>query len=542
MLFNSIFTSEGSTNCIYEFLKLLNIPVTRTSLKKDLNDHPGHPGLLAISDVLTRYNVENRCYKIGADKIPSLPLPFIALVNGRNNTADGFTVIKAIEESKVRMYHAEKNAWQYTPLQELINYWTGIVLVAQPLALTGEKDFSRKLLAERTGKLLNRLMLFFLPLAVVCSCILVMLRSGWPALPIVFLFLLLVAGSLISSLLLWYELEPQRALFKKVCTRGDHIDCHAVLQSGSSGIAGIKWSLLGFGYFAGSLLGLLLTATAGLQALSLLAWINLLTVPYILFAVFYQWLVIRKWCVLCLAVKSVLLLQLLLGWSAGWFKGITLAELQAQTILVMAVSFFIPLGLGGLLLPTYRQNLGNRYNIAVLKRLKYDRAVFDQLLAREKPLLVNTDGLGLVLGSESPTSKIVKVCDPLCTPCSETHGLLKELLRSNPRLQLQIIYAPVNNEQDARAPVIKHLLALAEMGDQQLLKQALDDWYGQSEKSYAHLAGRFPLPDNLQLQTPKLQAMADWCQQMDIAVLPTIFVNGFQLPDIYDVNDLRYLL
>jgi len=43
-------------------------------------------------------------------------------------------------------------------------------------------------------------------------------------------------------------------------------------------------------------------------------------------------------------------------------------------------------------------------------------------------------------------------------------------------------------------------------------------------------------------QDHKLKAMSTWCKDMDIAATPTYFLNGYQLPDAYSVEDLEYFL
>ena len=46
----------------------------------------------------------------------------------------------------------------------------------------------------------------------------------------------------------------------------------------------------------------------------------------------------------------------------------------------------------------------------------------------------------------------------------------------------------------------------------------------------------------LKLQTEKVKAMHDWCNEVDIQFTPTFFINGHQLPEIYSLADLQYFL
>lgn len=36
--------------------------------------------------------------------------------------------------------------------------------------------------------------------------------------------------------------------------------------------------------------------------------------------------------------------------------------------------------------------------------------------------------------------------------------------------------------------------------------------------------------------------MEKWCKETDIRFTPTIFINGYELPAAYDIEDLNYFL
>jgi protein-disulfide isomerase len=40
----------------------------------------------------------------------------------------------------------------------------------------------------------------------------------------------------------------------------------------------------------------------------------------------------------------------------------------------------------------------------------------------------------------------------------------------------------------------------------------------------------------------KIEAMNKWCKSTGISFTPTIFINDYQLPDVYSIEDLQYFL
>ncbi len=46
----------------------------------------------------------------------------------------------------------------------------------------------------------------------------------------------------------------------------------------------------------------------------------------------------------------------------------------------------------------------------------------------------------------------------------------------------------------------------------------------------------------LKCRIKKIEVMNEWCKEVDIQFTPSIFINGYQLPDVYAIGDLKYFL
>lgn len=62
------------------------------------------------------------------------------------------------------------------------------------------------------------------------------------------------------------------------------------------------------------------------------------------------------------------------------------------------------------------------------------------------------------------------------------------------------------------------------------------------KKNYDDYALKYPINGELTDQNNKIVQMQKWCDTMGISGTPTIFLNGFQLPDSYGIEDLPYFL
>ncbi len=99
-----------------------------------------------------------------------------------------------------------------------------------------------------------------------------------------------------------------------------------------------------------------------------------------------------------------------------------------------------------------------------------------------------------------------------------------------------------NEEKDIRQLPAKHLLTIADEDDPKKLMQALDDWYLPANIKYEVFAQKYKLNGELEKQNGKIEEMKNWCDKMKIVATPTIFLNGYELPDAYGIEDLQYFL
>jgi uncharacterized membrane protein/thiol-disulfide isomerase/thioredoxin len=540
--------SSNNDNCFVIakiLLAHLKVAVTKISLLKDLQQHPDYPSLLSLSDVLTGYGVENISFKSSPDSLRKIPIPFIAQIKGENSQSKFFTLVDEIKDNSVHYYNPEKNYGEKINVENFIKKWqSGIVLIANAENAPGEKNYIQKLREEKRMEMSKYAAYIALPALVIIASVLAFINYGVSAIfPIIFSLITLL-GCIVGSLLILYELDQYNPVLHQICSAGKKINCGAILNSKASKIAGISWSTIGFTYFAGGLFTLLCIGITNSTALFIVSWLNVFAVPYVFFSIYYQWRIAKQWCVLCLSVQGLLVLQMLTALIAGWHTIIPLTTVHTVNIIIPVIlSYLIPFIIISLLLPAYHEVKESKHNNSELQRLRHNPQIFNALLAKQKVVTESTEGLGIILGNPNATNKIIKVCNPYCGPCARAHIPMEELLNNNPDVQIQIIFTATNKEGDVRASPVRHLLAIAENNSQEVVKKALDEWYLPEKKIYETFAVKYPMNGELKKQENKIDAMQSWCDKTGIYFTPTFFVNGFQLPEeIYNVNDLKYFL
>lgn len=342
---------------------------------------------------------------------------------------------------------------------------------------------------------------------------------------------------------MWYEIDQNNKALKKVCGLGQQTSsCGAVFQSKGGKIFGFSWGNVGFGYFSALLL---IQGASQLNQSSTGAFLPLISsiaFLYVPFSIYYQKFVVRQWCPLCLTVQAILFLQFFLVLFGG-----TLTEIGAIGEEKLSLFFFLVLGgvipflAAKQILDLLKERKNLRLTNRELNKSRFNASLFISMLKVQKQFTVDPNGLGIFLGSPEAKYKIIKVCSPYCGPCAAVHDVVDDLLDDG-NFSVQVIFAASTRGDDPTAMPVRHFLAVAQQGDEKTTRQMLHDWYSSPVKDYNKFSNSYPVDSDLSYQNAKVEQMWDWCNKTQITFTPTFFINGYQLPEIYTINEAGILL
>lgn len=271
----------------------------------------------------------------------------------------------------------------------------------------------------------------------------------------------------------------------------------------------------------------------------IISWFTILAAPYTIFSVYYQWRVVKQWCVLCLVIQLMLLVGLLNVITNDFEKPHFDFSLSIFTnsilIYLLPVLFWFSVK-PYLLRLQEAKNIRRKY-----LHFKFNTEIFNTLLKKQQQIKASAEGLGIDLGNPDAVNTLIKVCNPYCGPCSKAHAKIEQLLETNTTIRVKIIFKTLADPESLSYKATAHLLTIAQDKPKQI-RHALDDWYMSEKKNYDDYMLKYPISGELADQTNKVLDMQKWCDTMNIRGTPTIFLNGFQLPEAYEIEDLPYFL
>lgn len=512
---------------VIQLLKSLNIHINSTTVISTLHENPSYPSLAAISDSLNEWGIRSNAYKVNLNDYNQNDLIFPFLAHLPENGGRFILVEKIINE---RVHFSDEKIKGSIEEVEFLKRWDGIALYAEVNESSGEKNYWTNYFVYAFQRLITPTLIFMLSLL----CFLILNKQHhsngyW------LLFVVNILGLAINIILLIQNVDSNNPFVQNLCTINGKNNCNSILRSNASRInARLSWSEVGFFYFAGNVLSLLFIPSS----IFILALANFLTLPYTCWSIYYQYQQ-KNWCILCCSIQIVLWLTFVVHLSLFSNALQSIDQVNIVSFLYILMAFFMPIMIWAFMKPFFIKAAQLKPIQSQFKNLKYNTGFFENALIKQAKYLFNENVKPIVLGNVNAQNVITIVSNPLCSPCAHAHKILEKWLSHNDDFSVNLVFATTTNPQDIRTQAAQHMIALSLKLNNIEVRKALNAWY--NEKDYKKWAISYPVKVTQEASTI-LAKQAEWCQFAQIKHTPTVLLNGYKLPNPYQLEDLKYFL
>ncbi|MDC1162268.1 vitamin K epoxide reductase family protein [Tenacibaculum sp.] len=509
---------DSIINLVQVLLKKNKIPFDKDELNFQIQSHPSYPSLHAITGVLDHFNIDNIAADVPVNTDTLIQLPNCFLIQVKTDNEANFAVLerKGLDYS---IYDTDKKKEKISE-EDLLEKFTGIIVAVEK---TEDINFTKKV--STTPKLIGiGLLLLFTAFISYKS------DTSWHQL--IYLILSII-GISISLAITKQELGIQTSLGSAFCSdTDDKKDCDAVLTSkGAEIIKGYKLSDFSLLYF----ISLTLFTFTQIANPIISYNISLLVIPVTLYSIYYQYAIIKKWCLLCLSIVAVLWLQ--------------------ASITVLTSSFFndfitFDFALFGLILtatwltwsyakPTYTEVQSLRKEKVESTKFKRNFTLFSGLLQKSVKLnTAITDTREIIFGNPKSLLELVIITNPFCGHCKSVHENIHQILNKygdKVKVKIRFNINTKDNESDV-VKITNRLLEIYHVQGRNDCLLAMNDIY-QGDKSSRWLKkwGNSLVKENY---ITELEKENEWCSQNAINFTPEILINGRSFPKEYNRSDL----
>ncbi|WP_165020444.1 vitamin K epoxide reductase family protein [Dysgonomonas sp. ZJ279] len=510
-------------NIIELFLGQLKIKYTKSYLNKLYDEHPYKNTLFGISDILSKYNLKTTGLQINTDEnMGELNTPFITGINNK------FAVVSKITNDNVQ-YLGEDDR-KTIPINDFLNRWNGTILIAEQNNESIEPNYSQHKRVETFNFLRNKVLQVSIVLLSILGII-----SGHSYSDIGFLMLLSInaGGVYIGYLLLQKQMHISNNHADKICSLLKH-GCNSILDSSAAKIMGaIGWSEIGLGYFLSNLCVLLFFSSFS----PYLALINCCALPYSLWSVWYQKFIAKEWCLLCLIVQALLWLSFIINLV---FDYIYVPRLSFFAIFIVGCLFIMPSAIINILLPYFIDKKQLKAVQLRYSSIKMDAGVFESKLKVQPYYEVNREISQILWGNKDAETLVTLVTNPHCGSCAAIHQQLDNLLdRVGDKICVQYILTSFSEELESSATFLTAVYLSDEIKPDEK-REIFNRWFSHGKNNRQDFFDRYDFDITSQTVLDEIESHRRWCKTVSLKGTPTIIMNGHELPEGYNIDDVAY--
>ncbi|MDB0037837.1 thioredoxin domain-containing protein [bacterium] len=498
-----------------KFLKLNNFSRVITDFEDYYQSHPNFPSLFALTDTFSFLNIENVAARVDKDQYEELPDSFLGYVENEKKGIN-LALIHKINGAVEVTFEGEK------PEKLTINLfkqkWNGVVVAIEPQeARVREVTFSRSFS-----------LLAFVLIAV--GVFVVFNRNNFTIFPVI-AYSVYMLGALISVSIIREKLNKNPSEASKICSIGSNTSCDSVIKSDHAQLTRwIDFSDLGILFYGSAVLTMIINP----ESFRFINSISILAIPLIIYSIWIQRVELKTWCVLCLGLSGLLLVQSV--WAL--FSGVVFTTAITQIILIAIVVSFAWFFLRNYLL----KNVNLAKDNLDLLRFKRNFEVFQFL---QKPINVSTTEIvegKIVLGSSSNQVNVSVIISPSCGHCHAAFIDVMDLYKENAdRVKVEFYYnLNPENLENPYLGIARTILQIAKMAPEYCI-EALSDWHV-NHMDKAEWLDKWKQSEIHPEIDVWLKEQYEWCIQNEFNYTPVKIVNDSELSEYYSVEELKYFM
>ena len=493
---------------VKSFLQINNYKQENDDFENLFLSHPNYPSLYAVTDTLDLLGVENVAAQVPKEQFLELPSSYLALVNDE--------VVLVIKKENTIIIEKESETKKLS-IDAFLTQWNGIVVAIEANDVVVKKKLG--FLNNKSFFLIVVLAVLFLVQFPIFNGI-SMVNYG-----------LLAAGFFLSIAIIDEKLHKTEGVVSKICSFSEKTSCDSVIKSDSAKLT--KWldfSDLPIVFFGTGLLTLLIHPLS----FPILNFLSMLSLPIIGYSIWLQKIKLEKWCVLCLGVSTIIVLQSIIFLLYPANLNFNYAPFLLSILLVSCLWFFIkPYLFGKVAL--------EKENLALLK-FKRNFSIFASLQKTVNQPEQLDCFHKITLGNPEALLEVVLILSPSCGHC---HTAFKEgmdlINRYSNKVKLVVFFnLNPDNGQNPYLSIAENLLQINKDYPDKI-EEAISDWHilrmdlGQWKSKWEQQDITLDIEENLRKQY-------EWCLSNDFNYTPVKLVNRKLFPKEYELAELKYFI
>lgn len=493
---------------VRKFLQLNNYSVESADFENFFLSHPNYPSLYAVTDTFDLLGIENVAAQVPKDQFTELPSSYLAVVNDE---------VVLVKNHQINITIEKENETIKLSTTDFLMQWNGIVVAIE----------ANDNLVKKEGSFLKNkyVLIAFLMLVILLFQI---QNLSWFS---VFNFGILAIGFMLSILIIEEKLNKTEGVVSKICSFSENISCNSVIKSDSAQLTNwLDFSDLPIVFFGTAVLAMLINP----NTISIINIISLLSLPVVGYSIWLQKTKLEKWCVLCLGISFLLLIQSLLFVIHTSDFNFEFIPYLLSGLLVVSLWFFIKPILFA------KVNL-EKENLELLK-FKRNYSIFSSL----QKSVIQPEQLHyfnkIELGNTEALIEVIIILSPSCGHC---HTAFKEgvdlIKQYSGKVKLTVFFnLNPDNGSNPYLSIAKNLLQINKNYPNKI-EDAISDWHIQ-KMDLEQWKSKWEQKDITLDIEENLREQYEWCSVNEFNYTPVKLVNNKLFPKEYELTELKYFI
>ena len=509
-------------NILEHFLDALNIYYTKHYIQKLYQEHPHKYNMYGLKRMLDVYGVKSIGVHVETLAPSELSYPCIIHTHGE------FVVgINCGTETITYLQQGKKTTIDNEGFKRL---WTGNALVVEEITNAIEPNYKKNLWEA----LISKAKTYSIPLMLVLI-IAIALTNRFANISNIDTARIVLSsiGIGVCSMLIEKQLFGKSHYGDRVCSLFHHADCNGILDGDMAKIFGISWSEIGLGYFIASLL-LLSIYPASSSCVAVVNWIAML---YGMWSIYYQSAIAKSWCVLCVITPILI-------WTIGIITFVqhvdTPLNLDLFTTLATIIIFTISILVVHKYSTCYLIDEERARAIQQYNAIKTNRAVARLLIKEGEYYKTTLEDSGIIFGNKKAKTCVTILSNPHCNPCARMHKQVEQLLSlSGNDICIQYIFSAFNKSLEDSC---RYLISCYLYNPTCVALNYFSSWYTRDKFKYKEVIRKEASSLHLKRIEEEMDKHKMWRKRTSLSATPTVLVNGYKLPDEYELTDLSMIV
>ena len=173
-----------------------------------------------------------------------------------------------------------------------------------------------------------------------------------------------------------------------------------------------------------------------------------------------------------------------------------------------------------------------------LNSIKADSDVFQTKLQKEEYYRVSDNDSHILWGNKEANIRITIFSNPHCNPCARMHKRVDAMLKTHgDKLCVQYVFTSFNEELEESS---RFLIASYLQLDTQTSQSVYQQWFDGEKNNAKEFMNHIAVDAQSEETESEYRRHKEWSNVTGLRATPTVLVNGYMLPDGYEIEDLIF--